>query len=296
MSKILVPHKLSKSDLGRAVLKLSEYGRIQGYLFLKYMNFPVLRSIIITGFEIDDIEVLKNELQAFDSNGVVVRSDSNINLFKKPQGGFIYNKDSIENQVKRILKDNRIPFLLEPASRYDDIYSGNLLFIKENNDVIWEIVGPGFELGDISRGTHSPHEIFYLPKSKLGKELSYSCMKNHTVIKSEEYSFSWRKRVEKIYKFRYKKNIGEFESTSNKVKTFLDKNHHPLLYSSEKSYKPISIHDVNCVNRYFLNIEPSLRKFKMQSDIFVISFSFTLNYGLIFWDIFSPYPYLKRFK
>jgi hypothetical protein len=107
----------------------------------------------------------------------------------------------VAETVEELKGEGRIAVLLEPASPYADQYSLVGVTVPEQQKIIVEVVGPGFDASDILRGDIQAHERWELPMhlTSLGRgDVSPPSAERLHLTTSEQYGESVQLRLAKI--------------------------------------------------------------------------------------------------
>jgi hypothetical protein len=100
---------------------------------------------------------------------------------KKPLGGIpIYRHDIVVRVCDYIFEQACFPLFHPHIDRFQDLHSVGILLNKSDYQAEVEVVGPGFDAGDLRRGIAIPHE-------RLSLDLASGTVKRRTVIPALEY-------------------------------------------------------------------------------------------------------------
>lgn len=294
--------QISGKEIFSLIKKVEEYKKLQSYLVLYYLGLPVLKGFIITNWTKETAYELKKVFLRYGWENAMLRSDCSRNVSKKPPGGFLYSEKEIPDLVRRVLQDDRTPFLLEPVSRFDDLYSGNVLFDSDSEVLLWEVVGPGFDLSDINRGEIEPHETFLTYKGENvqdWKNLSPLDVPNHTIIPRNKYHRSWESRMIKIAKIAENKlnannKLLNVKEPIKRAESFLQRTGHTLLLEAKKGYVPLGYNNLCHVYSLLADLPHKITNLGIASpNKFSVAFGILISRGLIFWDYFSASSFNK---
>lgn len=295
MKAVIDLQQVAQEELLSLIKQCEGYKKLQSYLALYLMGFPVLKGIIISQWSNNTHCELNRALSANGWKEVVLRSDCFYNVSKKPPGGFLYSNVEIGNRVREVLFEDRIPFLLEPASRFDDLYSGNILFESESDVMYWEIVGPGFDLSDLNRGEVGPHETFLTYKGNQvldWRNLSPLDVPRHTWISSDQYQRSWKLRMIKVSRMAGQE-WDHIKDPIQRTEVFLKTTGHTLLLEARNGYVPFGYDNLCHVYSLVADMPDKMARLGLPSERFCVAFGILLGRGLVFWDLFNPSSYLK---
>jgi hypothetical protein len=136
----------------------AQYAKLAGWLMLHAAQVPALEGVVVTAWDAAAESTVGRAAAAWGTSAVLVRSDTQSETAASARGGFVVGLSQVADVARSWLKAGNALFLLEPASPYDDLYSVN--FAPDPSWTTWnlEVVGPGFDAGDLKRGDVTPHE------------------------------------------------------------------------------------------------------------------------------------------
>lgn len=248
--------------------KFEKYQKLNTYQILSSIGCPVLKSVLIEENDILTPSVIDDISRYLDSEYCTVRYQY-IKANSKPvRGG---NRVSL---LYDTLISNEVPdtmlWLLEPVNRLTNIYGINLFFNRQNETLLIECVGRGFDTSNLNRGDMNPHQsiLFQLP-------LEYDCY------------FEW-------WKFARFEFISESEF--RKCKNIRLKKLHNLGLDTDESifdssYKPLSVYWIERLMKYSIKLYDHL----VDEKEFVVSCSILENQKIVFWDIATPKGKIETF-
>lgn len=294
---IFLCKKFLDDDKLRMLLKICGYQKIKSLIYLKMLNFHTLDGIIVLNWN-EQIE--KKVVSFFMSKGVsqvVVRTDAKYEVGPAPRGGYLVRLSEIKDEVKNYLDMKRIVILLEPRNRYNNLYGINILFDRElfPRNIYLEVVGPGFDISDISRGDITPHERIMLPRRDFQEEDElFPNEVYREIISLDHYRETVRHRLIKISRMVYPNTLkGSYEEEKliRLAEKYLLETRNTLLLEHKNQYKPIPFKYLKEV--YYKVKSLPLRLPQIAPEIkepFVVSLSiFNETEEMIFWDIQSPH-------
>jgi len=222
----------------------------------------------------------------------LIRHDKNPECPPYPRGGFLTGPISLESVIRYFEGLRRITAIFEPANPLVNGHNMNLLF-ESRNDVVVEVVGPGFDASDLQRGDLSPHESWTFDVSSTGLVQSGRQVYRTSV---EAYQQSVKDRIKKIdHKIRNSPDsviasqvcaeLGVSPTTTE----YLRRVGAPILRISK--YASIEKYKIVCALEEIVESEV-LTRFRRQTGAeypLLVSASY-VNHGaqLVFWDIVSP--------
>jgi hypothetical protein len=288
-------------DLDRIIVDLDGYWKFQSILYLKKLGLPVLDGIIVTRWNDEVYGALINFCKKNGWGALLMRHDKKPERPPYPMGGYLVTLKDIQTEALKYFKLGRILFFLEPCSSFDNSYNVNTLF-KNDQSLLLEIVGPGFDASDLQRGHITPHEIIQIDKAmlKTGMPLSQSnfeqIIRRTLLVNKRSYEKSVKQRYMKIakrLKDHGKISFGERETSENDLiaiaRAYLQDNCHKMLLLNENNYTPIPVHHLYKICSYMYNLPERLQHYVNHGLPFVVSSSYVKKgTKLVFWDIVWP--------
>lgn len=277
---------------GPIPLPLQGYNKTTSIFEVLQLGLPTQEGIIITDWNDNVANITQSFLNIKQWNQVLIRTDKKGETGKYMRGGYIISIKEVPAECQRILSLGRIVLLLEPASKYENLYAINVLIQMKQNIVLLEIVGPGFDASDLNRGDISPHERVCL-KIKNEQVTPYILRKD--IINQAQYQDSVKARLRKIGVEAITRGWSDRRNDSQSELEELGRNYllslnSTLLLDSADSYQPFSEHLLKKLVDHISDLPwqlPSL----IEEDEYAISTTVRRNidkYCFIFWDIVCP--------
>jgi hypothetical protein len=289
------------TDLDEIIIDLDGYWKFQSILYLKKLGLPILGGIIATRWNDEVHSAIVNLCKRKGWDVLLLRHDKKPESPPYPMGGYLVPLESLHKEASKYFELGRILFLLEPCSPFDNSYNINTLF-ENDQSLLLEIVGPGFDAGDIQRGHVTPHEMIQIDRTTLKTEMPTSRSAFEQVVKrafitnQRSYEHSVRQRYIKIAKRL--KDLGEvaFEEQETReddlvamAKKYLQGNGYLMLSLNETSYTPIPIGYLYELCSHIHNLPERLQQYANRGLPFVVSSSYVKKgTKLVFWDIVWP--------
>ena len=240
--------------------------KINTYQFLANVGCPVFDSVLFDENENLTIDKLKRLKEVLKSEYCTVRYQYTKPCINPIRGG---NKFLIDLDV---LKSKQLVgtqmWLLQPIDRTKNIYGINIYVNRDDQSIIIECVGKGFDVSDINRGDISPHEIIYF---------------NYPI----EYGVynEWWKYIS-LYLVNYDKFNQDKIIRLNKLKKFgLECN----IDIFDNEYVPL---DFGLIETLLFHIKLIDEMWKISSK-YIVSISMNSDKKLVFWDIQTPTGKIK---
>lgn len=204
----------------------------------------------------------------------------------KVLGGVPIQNQKIASQLtSSLFKSGYYPLVHSYLDRFQNSYSAGVLLSSDSSDAFFEIVGPGFDAGDLRLGLSNPHEVFSV-------NLRTSVIHEDWTIPQEQYVRSRQARCDRIARlsayFKYVNShailLPELPKASVRA---MSSSLGDLL--PPKSYEPIPktmmnrlIHIAESVRRTIIPQLPS-------SKSYAVSLSYVKPNAWIIWDIYGEW-------
>jgi len=270
-----------------ALQKFHSYRKLCGWLLFRYLGFPSLRGIIITRWDAAAEVAVRDFSSGMPSNEVLLRSDSGVRRGDLPAGGDLVNIDELPARLGEYLSLGRVVFLLEPRSRFDDLYSLSIQLLASGTCHV-EAVGAGFDASDLNRGDSLSHEGWTCKVDSHGR-LSVT---DHWVIDSDGYHQSRRARITKVGDLLRRNSDTDAPrsfATEEEVLNRLVATRHTLLPSHSLRYQPLPPSTLEEIIGECAVLPAALEAAGQLGRPIVVSLSFiqTLT-DKVYWDVASP--------
>ena len=188
-----------------------KYGKYKGWSLCKKFHLPAIDRVFVINHSISENDVTLRKI--LGKEPLLCRPDAPVghgnNLIRGRDVRFD-ELNSFYNEVKQCNNEGVILVSRHPstivAGHYIPRYLTNgaiMVIFEKNHQIVIEYVGPGFDVGDISRGktVHSsikiPWELVYEKSSHIfwyAKQI----FNGFSQITAEEYSVSRKRRIEEL--------------------------------------------------------------------------------------------------
>lgn len=186
---------LSALEAVRGCLKTSSM------LWMRVLGLPVLSGVVV----FDWSKVSANAVRRFSRRNrfskLLLRIDKRDQRWTRRRGGYLVTLAEVPATIKELQHEGMIAALLEPASPYTDQYSLAGVTAPDQEKLIIEIVGPGFDASDILRGDIQAHERWEAtlePAMLPAKSAEPLFCRRTNLASGDQYKLTVRKRLAKI--------------------------------------------------------------------------------------------------
>jgi hypothetical protein len=218
---------------------------------------------------------------------LMIRMDYGRRPKGKPLGGIpIYTLDAMIQVSDYLFSQNCVPLFHQHLDRFVDLYSVGALLTTGNDAVEIEVVGAGFDAGDLRLGKASPHETF-----RVG--LADGSVGRSATISRDAYK---RERTARILRVRTLKRYTEFANDSGKLLSDLtelsvDSSVDVGAVSDEvpSQYVPMPEKLITALVEIIRTIRGEVVLDLPRSEILVASLSFLPAGGWILWDVYGDW-------
>jgi len=280
--------------------ELNKYSKLASIIRLKSAGLPTLPGFVVENLTSDILEYLNRWNINLNAKRLSLRFDSpNPEDHKKLQGSNPTLEDL--SQMIHFFKPPIIGIVMAENDRFNQDHSVLTRFSEEY--ILCEIVGPGFDAADLTRGNISPHESFEIERKGpeiYDSELCMADIVKHDLTEPEYYQLSRGIRYGVIFSI-IEKGLGKAVTSkdlSSSQTSQVDKFLTSRGASISKSYTPLGYERLRQIYRYLGQLASFSKYYKesFQLDIEdrVLSASFLKKYCLVFWDLYGADKYTKR--
>jgi hypothetical protein len=294
-----LPLEISSVDRANLLLALEAVRgclKTTSMLWMHALGLPILTGIVVADWS----RTSSSAVHRFCTHGrfseLLLRIDKQHDRWTRRRGGYLIPLSHVATSVRELKREKRIAVLLEPASPYADQYSLAGVTAPEQQKIIVEIVGPGFDASDILRGDIQPHERWdiALTSTALGRR-SGSAERAHRIhlATSEQYEKSVQSRLSKIgARIRNPAypdevlNADDVGPLRGIAMSFLKATHQTALLRHAAVYEPIPQKYLMSFTRHVENLLSGLSGYGIHLGPTSFAASVLPKRGLIFWDFF----------
>lgn len=288
--------KVTRSNLLSALESVRGCLKVSSMLWMRALGLPVLSGIVIRDWS----KVSAGAVEKFCRKGgfseLLLRIDKRNDRWSRRRGGFLIRVRDLPSTIKELKLEGRIAFLLEPISPYVDEYSLAGITVPEQQNMIVELVGPGFDASDILRGDIQAHERWQLhlesaihaakPENAVGKRI-------HLVTPSA-YAESVQARLAKIGARTKNEAFPDLvlQTTSQTSKlaeagaSFLRTSSQTILLEHAEAYSPIPQKHLVSFVRNVEKLLSGLAEYGIHLGPASFAAGVLPKRGLVFWDFF----------
>jgi hypothetical protein len=133
--------------------------RVRAYALLQSLGLPLLDGCVVLA---DDDSSLRQATALMSQYGTsaIVRSDPLRRGSPSIRGGDLWQLTDLRQAADKYLPLGRALLLLEPYERTANEWSFAALAGLPDRTFVLEVVGPGFDTGQLNRGRITPHEFY----------------------------------------------------------------------------------------------------------------------------------------
>ena len=148
------------SDLANAELReisqQNPYPKWSTLCWLRLHGFPTLEAAFVAPPAAAELPLMVAKLrQATGKQSLLVRSDGGREKRRYYRGGSSFSEDRALREARELLDADRAVVLMEPTNRFTNQVSVALR-IHRCGELVMELLGPGFDVSDLSRGGVPP--------------------------------------------------------------------------------------------------------------------------------------------
>lgn len=215
---------------------------------------------------------------------LMIRLDYSIFPKQKPLGGIpVYTFDAAKRISDFLFSINCFPLFHKHADRFEDEYSVGVLIEPKAHMVQAEVVGKGFDAGDLRLGKSRPHEVFSLDMldSRIRQDASFD---------ADSYKFDADQRKTYACKLsKYVRYVNEQCQLLPEIEGIehFDVSNCNMDFSPPDTYTPLKpslkVSLLKTVEAVYYEVVNQLPP----SQVYVASFSYLPAHGWLLWDIYG---------
>jgi hypothetical protein len=202
---------------------------------------------------------------------------------RKPLGGIpLFTPLAAYEASAALTRLGLCPFFHPHLDRADDLYSVGVVLKQGRDDVLVEVVGQGFDAGDLRLGMTKPHEQIRL-------NLASDEVTERAIIAADDYAQSRAERLRRIAAFEaYIADVNTNFTFHSNLDAYLASNlPAPRNARVSEKFRPLGRAEIKSVARLSWNILNCVLPKLPHSEEFVASFSLVPNRGWLLWDVFG---------
>ncbi len=228
-------------------------------------------------------EALNTAIQHFGLP-LMIRMDYQSLPSQKALGGIpIYTlKETIEIS-KFLFRANCYPMFHPHLDRFADVYSAGVLLNNQDFEADFEVVGRGFDAGDLRLGDASPHESFKV-------SLFDDSIRDRSTISNRSYQQARSDRKKRMLKLmQYTKYVNKFGVLLPSLNDFepISIDHSAERTEIPKEYVPMTRPIMRSLTKVAYTIRLEVINSLPFSDGYVASLSFLPKHGWTLWDVYG---------
>ena len=301
MSKVILELPLEIATVSRTNL-LSALESVQGclkttsMLWMHALGLSVLSGVVISDWSKVSAKAVRRFSESRRFKKLLLRIDKRHERWTRRRGGYLLTLAEIPSTIKELQREGMIAVLLEPASPYADQYSLAGVTVPDQEKLIVEVVGPGFDASDILRNDLPPHERWdvslgpIISQGRTGEAIS--CRRTYQVT-AQQYIASVQARLVKI---GARMNNPAFPDAALKdsdstelierARAFLKQTRQTTLLKHTEIYMPIPEKHIESFARHIAKLLSGLSAYGIHLGSSSFAASVMSKRGLVFWDFF----------
>ena len=151
---------ISAANLENALAAVHGYLKFASILWIRALGQPTLDGIMIRRWSRGTAGAVATFCSRYGFDELLLRIDKHLSRWSTRRGGYLISASDAEHVVRELSGEDMIALMLEPASPHRDLYCLACVAIPEQNNLVIEVVGPGFDTSDLVRSDLLPHERF----------------------------------------------------------------------------------------------------------------------------------------
>ena len=280
------------SDLGALRHRFTLYRKITSLARLQELALPILSGFVLTRASDSALDYLVSWARSRGNTGFTIRLDSSLSSDHARLMSFNPKLDEL-GPLTQLLSGEVVALVLEENDRTRQGY--NVLSAFHVDRIVCEVLGPGFDGSDITRGHTVAHEEIVLHRfggamanrhwdiSFLAGEFTPSVVMKHSIIDSEGYAHSIASRLAKL---KAMKRVGAGIAVNRIIDSDYYGGTDQIMSCFEVPYVPICANWDKIVALYQILYRLD-RYYSPLVTGKTLSASFAPFRGLTFWDLYG---------
>lgn len=285
---------VSLTTLPDALFSVQGYLKFASICWIRALGEPTLDGVIVKKWSHSSQAALHAFCSRHNCQEFLLRIDKHQTRWSMRRGGYIIPASRAEAIVNELSADGMIAAMLEPASPFRDLYCLACVAIPEEEKLVVEVVGPGFDTSDMLRSDLLPHERFEIsaPLERPTVALAAGLAPVRVYLTTpDEYRKSFERRLVKIGANlkdpAFPRSVpDDTEQLRKSAISYLRRSNETVLLHHASQYKPIPqmylMRFVTGVLRILVGLDR--RGIKLGAASFAATF--TTRRRFVFWDFF----------
>jgi hypothetical protein len=264
-------------------------------LWMQALGLPVLSGVVVSDWSRKSATAVRKFSSRRHLTKLLLRIDKQGERWTRRRGGYLLPIAQVGETVRKLRKEGFISVLLEPASPYSDRYSLAGVTVPEQQKLVVEIVGAGFDASDILRSDVPTHERweFNLESVTRGRGSTTFQSRQLGLISAAQYQTSVQHRLAKIGA-RIKNPAfpdevlakADKEELAASATIFLKRSRQTMLLRGAENYVPIPQSYLFAFAKHISQLLSGLAGYGIHLGSSSFAASVLPQRGLVFWDFF----------
>jgi hypothetical protein len=192
---------VSRANLLSALESVRGCLKTTSMLWMHALGLTVLSGVVVSDWSKASSKAVRGFCRRGRFSKLLLRIDKRHERWTRRRGGYLLTLAEVPATIEELHHEGMIAVLLEPASPYADQYSLAGVTVPDQEKLVIEVVGPGFDASDILRNDLQPHERWEASLEPIiagaGATKAISCHRIHLVAQ-DQYRESVQARLAKI--------------------------------------------------------------------------------------------------
>ena len=289
---------ISTKNLPAALRLVRNYLKVASMVWIRALGEPTLDGIVVKRWSREASQALRGFCDRHRCSEVLLRIDKHGERWSARRGGYLIKAKEAKSVLQELNREDMIAVFLEPWSPYRDLYCLASVIIPEEDKMLVEVVGPGFDTSDLVRSDLLPHERFEftvpLQRSSLAACAKLEPRRTY-VVTARDYRKAVEERLSKIgarlTNEAFPREVLEC-SPEQRIKLRLDglqylrRTRQTLLLRHSEEYTRIPERYLLRFVNGVLRVLAGLEGYHIQVGTITFSGAFTIRGRFVFWDFF----------
>jgi len=298
MREVIHLSSVSAKNLPAALRLVRNYLKVASMVWIRALGEPTLDGIVVTRWSREASRALRAFCDRHQCSEVLLRIDKHGERWSARRGGYLIKAKEAKGVLQELNREDMVAVFLEPWSPYRDLYCLASVIIPEEDKMLVEVVGPGFDTSDLVRSDLLPHERFELtvPLLRSSPAVRAKLEPRRTfVVTPQDYRRTVEERLSKIgarlTNAAFPREVLEC-SPEQRIKLRLDalqylrRTRQTLLLRHAEEYTPIPERYLLRFVNGVLQVLAGLERHHIEVGTVTFSGAFTIRGRFVFWDFF----------
>jgi hypothetical protein len=138
-------------NLGASLRLVHNYLKVASMVWIRALGEPTLDGLVVKRWSTEASRDLREFCDKHRCSEVLLRIDKHGKRWSARRGGYLIKVKEAKEVLQDLNREEMIAVFLEPWSPYRDLYCLASVIVPEEDKLLVEVVGPGFDTSDLVR-------------------------------------------------------------------------------------------------------------------------------------------------